>query len=265
MPEWVGQYRVERVIGEGGDGAGVRGVAREPRRRVAIKVVRPELDSPEVARRFAQEAEILRALGHPAIAQIYEAASFRDQTVGAAGAPVFGDGVRRGKVAGGVRGGEGVGERERVGLLAAVCDGVEHAHVHGVVHRDLKRATFWWMKRGGARVLDFGVARLVGDAGAGGAMTAMTQSGQAIGTVAYMSPEQISTVSGAVDARSTCALGVIARLLAGRLPYTVAGVSLVEAARQIAEQEPTKLSAGELKGDVETIVGKCLEKDPARR
>jgi WD40 repeat protein len=148
-----------------------------------------------------------------------------------------------------------------------VCDAVQHAHEKGVIHRDLKPGNILVEPSGQAKVLDFGVARAAGPGlTAGGGRT---EAGQLLGTLSYMSPEQASGDPSAVDPRGDVyALGVLLyELLAHRLPYSVDGLAIPEAVRVIREQEPSRLGSldGRLRGDVETIVAKALEKDKARR
>ena len=144
---------------------------------------------------------------------------------------------------------------------------MQHAHDQGVIHRDLKPANILVEETGQPKVLDFGVARAT-DAdlltGAG-----LTQTGQLLGTPNYMSPEQVTADPAAIDHRADVyALGVILfELAAHRLPYQLENRPLAEAARLILEEDPPRLGSinPELRGDVETIVAKALEKDPARR
>ncbi len=157
--------------------------------------------------------------------------------------------------------------RARVELLARVCDAAQHAHDQGVVHRDLKPANILVDEGGQPKVLDFGVARAT-DAdlltGAG-----LTRTGQLLGTPNYMSPEQVTGDPAAIDHRADVyALGVILfELLAHALPYQLTNRPLAEAARLVLEQDAPRLGSinPELRGEVETIVGKALEKDRARR
>ncbi len=264
LPNAIGRYRVTGLVGEGGMGRVYEAWQERPRRRVAIKVIRPEFDSPQVSRRFEQEAEILGSLRHPAIAQVIEGGEFEQY-----------GGLRRffamefveGEPLVACAGSHRLGTRERMALIVQVCEGADHAHRQGVVHRDLKPGNILVDAAGRVKILDFGIARLAGESGQ--AATLQTLTGQVMGTVAYMSPEQIEGRVSEIDARADVyAIGVIAyELLTGRLPHDVAGVPVAEAARRIADKVPPRLSTirRELAGDLDAIVGKCLEKEPARR
>ena len=158
-------------------------------------------------------------------------------------------------------------EREaRLHLLVQVADAVHHAHLRGVIHRDLKPSNILVTEDGRTKVIDFGVARVVDR---DGDRTQQTMAGQLMGTLAYMSPEQIRGDIRAVDSRAdTYALGVIAyELLSGRLPLDLSSVSLAEAIRRVAETEPEPLGrvAPKCRGDLEWIVARALEKDAAKR
>src|SRR5262245_21393750 len=254
------RYRVVRVLGEGGMGAVYEAEQDNPRRPVALKVIRPGLVSPALLKRFSQEAHILGRLRHPGIAQIYEAG------VAADGQPFFALEFIRGLPLDEYARGRSLDPAARLELVARVCDAVQHAHEQGVVHRDLKSANVLVEETGQPRVLDFGVARAA-DADLL-TSTAHTRTGQLVGTLAYMSPEQVAAGPQALDGRSDVyALGVILyELLAGRPPYPLGHLPLPEAARTIREREPSRLGSidARLRGDVETIVAKALEKEPAR-
>ena len=156
--------------------------------------------------------------------------------------------------------------RGRLELMAKVCDAVQHAHQRGVIHRDLKPSNILVDETGQPKILDFGVARVTeSDV----QCTRQTDLGQIVGTLAYMSPEQVLGDPLALDVRSDVyALGVILyELLAGQLPYALHRKPLHEALEVIREEEPTALSSMErsYRGDIETIVSKALEKDRVRR
>jgi tetratricopeptide (TPR) repeat protein/predicted Ser/Thr protein kinase len=260
LPPQVGRYRVLRLLGEGGMGAVYEAEQDSPRRPVALKVIRPGLVGPAALRRFAREAQILGLLHHPGIAAIYEAGLAED------GQPFFAMELVRGVPLDEYAGRHGLDDAARLGLLARVCDAVQHAHEHGVVHRDLKPSNVLVDETGQPKVLDFGVARGLDDALR--ATTAHTRTGQIVGTPSYMSPEQVAADPD-LDRRSDVyTLGVILyELLAGRPPYPLEGLPLAEAVRVIREREPARLGALDrrLRGDVETIVAKALEKDRERR
>lgn len=265
--ERLGPYRVLGVLGRGGMGVVYRAEQEQPRREVALKVLAPGLASARAVRRFEHEAQILGRLQHPGIAQVYEAAAA--ETPGGV-RPFFAMEMVRGEPLTAYAEGHRLGVRERVALVAEVCDAVQHAHQKGVIHRDLKPANILVDESGRAKVLDFGVARVI-DADAN--TTVQTGVGQLVGTIPYMSPEQVSGDPHEVDTRSDVyALGVVLfELLSGRLPHEVRDRSPAEMVRAIAQDEPSRLSAsgtGEsraLRGDLETIAGKALEKDKARR
>jgi WD40 repeat protein len=261
LPVRVGRYRIVRRIAEGGMGAVYEAEQDSPRRVVALKVILPGLASSALLKRFTHEAQILGRLHHPGIAQVYEAGLADD------GQPFFAMEFIRGLPLDEYARLRSLTLPARVELLARVCDAVQHAHDQGVIHRDLKPANILVEETGQPKVLDFGVARAT-DAdlltGAG-----LTRTGQLLGTPNYMSPEQVTADPAAIDHRADVyALGVVLfELLAHRLPYHLENRPLAETARLILEQDPPRLGSinPELRGDVETIVAKALEKDPRRR
>lgn len=264
VPEQVGHFRILRRIGEGGMGVVYEAEQASPRRRVALKMIHPALGTPERIRRFKLEGEVLGRLHHPGIAQIFECGSF---DLGRGPQPYLAmeliDGVdllSHAKRA-------DLDTKEKLALLAEIGDAVHHAHERGIVHRDLKPANILVDSRGRAKVLDFGVARASDTSTL--VSTMMTQTGELVGTLAYMAPEQLSGESSAVTAKSDVyALGVTAYLLlSGRMPFELAGLQIATAMRLLAQSEPTPLHRlnPRFRGDVDTIVLKAMEKDPAHR
>ena len=267
----IGGYEVEGVLGEGG--MGVVYVARQesPRRAVALKVIRGEAAGPAMVRRFEREAQVLGRLQHPGIAHIFEAGVARAEGPGGgrgAPRPFIAMELVRGRPLTEFASAHALPVRERLRLVALVCDAVRHAHERGLVHRDLKPANILVEEAvdgGGAgrpKVLDFGIARAEVAEG-----LTSTTGAHLVGTLAYMSPEQAG--GGEVDARSDVyALGVVMyELLSGRTPHDLRHLLVHEAARVIHDEEPEPLSSVDrvYRGDVATIVGRALERDPSRR
>lgn len=265
-PERIASYRVLRELGSGGMGVVYLAEQDKPRREVALKVVRAGFTSPAALRRFEHEAEALARLHHPNIAQIFEAGT-ADWGLGPQ--PFFAMEFVRGQPLS-----EHVRERasdasERLTLLAQACDALEHAHGRGVVHRDLKPSNILVEESAdGAqiKVLDFGVARVT-DIGLQTA-SRLTDAGQVLGTLPYMSPEQ-ARGDARVDARSDVySLGAIGyELFAGEPPLAVLGRPLHEAVRIVCDGEPEPLASRgvRVEREVETILAKALDKDPRRR
>ena len=264
LPAQIGHYRILRKVGEGGMGAVYEAEQEKPRRIVALKVIRPGVAGPQALKRFEHETQILGRLLHPGIAQIYEAGT---ADAGHGPQPFFAMEFVRGQRLTDYADARRLGTRQRLELFTRICDAVQHAHQKGVIHRDLKPGNILVTDDGQPKILDFGVARAT-DSDLQ-ATTLRTDIGQLIGTVPYMSPEQVTGDPDQLDTRSDIyALGVVLyELLAGRPPYDLHHKLIHEAVRIIREAEPTRLSSVNktLRGDVETIISKSLEKDKERR
>lgn len=264
IPDRIGPYRVISKLGEGGMGSVYEAEQDNPRRKVALKVITRGMRSQTVLRRFEGEANLLARLQHPGIAQVYEAGVQQDER---GARPYFAMELIRGVPLTVYAREHDLSVRERLALLAHVCDAVQHAHQRGVIHRDLKPANILVDESGAPKILDFGVARAT-DADIQ-MTTSRTDVGQIVGTISYMSPEQAGGDPNELDTRSDIySLGVIAyELLVDRMPYDLKGRMLHEAVRVIRESDPAPISTVSrvLRGDVETIVGKALEKDKGRR
>jgi tetratricopeptide (TPR) repeat protein len=264
VPERIGGFRVVRPIGRGGMGTVYEAVQDEPRRSVALKVISPGIASEWHLKRFEHEAYILGQLQHPGIAQIYEA---NTAEVGAGQQPFFAMELVEGEPITRFAAARGLSTRDRLDLLASVADAIHYAHQKGIIHRDLKPDNILVDGKGQPKILDFGIARVAGaDAQLA---TLRTNTGQLLGTLPYMSPEQVSGDAASIDARSDVyALGVILfEMLAGRLPHRIAESSLFESLRIVREEEPVKLGSVSraFRGDLQTIAQKALEKERDRR
>ncbi|MFH1999157.1 MAG: serine/threonine-protein kinase, partial [Planctomycetota bacterium] len=265
----IGSYQIRRLIASGGMGRVYEAEQQNPQRMVALKMLRYRLATTSALRRFRHESDLLARLRHPAIAQIYEA-----------GTHIEGAGPTRSELPyfamEYVEGAQDIVSfsqsralslRARIALFIRVCDGVQHGHQRGVIHRDLKPANILVDLDGQPKVIDFGVARLVDDDVA--ARTRLTEAGQVMGTVQYMSPEQLESDPQGMDTRSDIySLGVcLYELLTGRLPYDTDQQPMHRAARIITETEPVSPGAVDraLANDLEWIVMKAMNKDREQR
>ena len=258
----INGLRIVRELGRGGMGVVYAAEQQQSRSTVALKVLRPGLTSDSALRRFEYEARLLARLRHPGIAQIYE--------TGMAETP---EGTQPYLVMELVSGRpliefakhHELDTTAKLGLFLQVCDAVQHAHQRGVIHRDLKPANILVSASGQPKVLDFGVGRPVDVE----TLSMHTSTGQLVGTLPYMSPEQVRGHPDELDTRSDVyTLGVLLHeLLSGRLPHDIRRLSLPEAACRIRDEEPPALSTygGEYRGDLDTIVAKAIARDRERR
>jgi len=263
VPPQIGRFRILEPLGRGGMGIVYRAEQDQPKRQVALKMMHAGLATDELRRRFEFETSVLARLQHPCIAQIYEVGTWDP---GSGPRPFFAmelvDGVALDTFLAQAR----ASTEARLRLFIAICDAVQHAHQKGVIHRDLKPANILVTASGAPKILDFGVARAT-DADL--QVTLYTTPGQLVGTLAYMSPEQVSAATERLDTRSDVyALGVMLyEMLAGQLPYEFGTGKIASAIRVIEECEPKPFTtvSRALRGDLETIVRKSLRKRPENR
>lgn len=263
----VGAYIIRSVLGIGGMGVVYLGEQARPNRTVALKVIRPGFATQNVLKRFEYEAELLGRLQHPGIAQIIEAGAAQTPF---GMQPFFAMELVHGVPLTTFARDHKLPVRDKIELMVRVCDAVEHAHQRGVVHRDLKPANILVTAQGQPKILDFGVARATGGREAEHRLTLMrTGERQLVGTLAYMSPEQVSGDASAIDTRSDVyALGVVLfELLSGTTPYELDKRSLPDAVRIIRDDDPRSLAsvAPSCGRDLEIIAGQTLAKAPAKR
>lgn len=204
LPATISHYRIIRVLGEGGMGTVYEAEQDQPRRHVALKVIKASWASPQLLLRFQQESQALGRLHHPGIAQIYEAGAAETPSDLQ---PFFAMELIQGLPLTQYTKKHNLDLRHRLALMIGVCDAVQHAHQRGIIHRDLKPGNILVDETAQPKILDFGLARITdSDAEA----TRQTDIGQVLGTLAYMSPEQVLADRLALDTRSDVyALGVI--------------------------------------------------------
>ncbi|MFO0785772.1 MAG: protein kinase [Phycisphaerales bacterium] len=262
----IGPFRLLEQIGEGGFGAVFLAEQSHPiRRRVALKVLKPGMDSAQVIARFEAERQALAIMEHPNIAKVLDAGTTPE------GRPYFVMELVRGDAITSYCDRAQLSPRERLELLVPVCQAVQHAHSKGIIHRDLKPGNVLVTMQDGApvpKVIDFGIAKAL--SGRLGEQTVYTEFRQMIGTPAYMSPEQAEMTGQDVDTRSDIySLGVLMyELLSGSTPFdttALAHAGLAEIQRIIREEEPPKPSTRiSTAGDRLVTIARCRRVEPRR-
>jgi serine/threonine protein kinase len=285
----IGQYKLLQQIGEGGMGAVFMAEQTQPvRRTVALKLVKPGMDSKQVLARFEAERQALALMDHPNIARVLDAGTTDD------GRPYFVMELVKGVPITRHCDEHRLAPKQRLELFLPVCQAVQHAHQKGVIHRDLKPSNVLvaeYDDRPVPKVIDFGVAKATGPKLT--ERTMFTEFGQLVGTLEYMSPEQAKFNALDIDTRTDIySLGVLLyELLTGSTPLDrkrLHQAGLDEVLRMIREEEPPKPSTrlrtteglpgiaadrglgprqvrGLVRGELDWIVMKCLEKDRNRR
>jgi serine/threonine protein kinase/tetratricopeptide (TPR) repeat protein len=289
-PSVIDSYRLLKRIGEGGFGEVWLAEQTEPvRRRVALKVIKPGMDSRQVIARFESERQALALMDHPYIAKVLDAGATET------GRPYFVMEHVQGAPITEFCDRHHLDTAARLWLIVQVCEGVQHAHQKAIIHRDLKPSNVLVAMHDGKpqpKIIDFGVAKAMAQRLTD--KTMFTRAGAMIGTPEYMSPEQAELTSEDIDTRSDVySLGVLLyELLVGTLPFDLRDVREIgfdEIRRKIREEDPprpsTRISrigdispvtaenrrtdlpslARRLKGDLDWIVMKALEKERARR
>jgi serine/threonine protein kinase/Tfp pilus assembly protein PilF len=285
----VGPYRIERLLGEGGMGVVYRATQTDPvRRTVALKLIRPGMDTREVISRFQLERQTLALLEHPNIAHVHDAGTTPD------GRPYFAMELVEGMPITEYCDAHRLDLEQRLDLFDRVCSGVQHAHQRGIIHRDIKPSNVQVAMIDGEpvpKIIDFGIARATQQAQVG--QSVFTELGRMVGTPEYMSPEQAGLTDDTVDTRTDVyALGVLLyELLTGTQPFDwqrLRKAGYDEIRRIIRDDDPPRPSTQvgrapvdasaatdrgtdvmgltrTLSGDLDWIVLKALEKDRNRR
>src|SRR5688572_17255775 len=286
----IGPYKLLEQIGEGGFGLVFVAEQERPiRRRVALKIIKPGMDTREVIARFEQERQALALMDHPHIAKVLDAGAT------STGRPYFVMELVKGITLTKFCDEKRLSIRERLELFAPVCQAIQHAHQKGIIHRDIKPSNIlvaMYDDKAVPKVIDFGIAKAMGQQLT--ERTVFTGLGAVVGTLEYMSPEQAELNQLDIDTRSDIySLGVLLyELLTGTTPLTrerLKSAAMTEALRLVREEEPPKPSTRlsdskdslasisaqrklepvrltkEVRGELDWIVMKCLEKDRGRR
>ena len=248
----VGQYRLREQVGGGGMGVIYKADDTRLGRTVALKLLPPELARDRTAKaRFLHEARAASALDHPNLCTLYDAGEIDSQLYLAM--PLYEGETLRDRLAHGP-----LSVEEAVDIARQVAQGLAKAHRQGIVHRDVKPANLMLTTDGVVKILDFGIAKLAGEAG-------ITRTGVSVGTPAYMSPEQAR--GAAVDHRTDLwSLGVVLyEMLTGRRPFTGDHEQIVFQAILTREPEPLARLCPDAPVELDRMIAGLLAKDPEKR
>ena len=289
-PNLIGNYRIVQKLGEGGMGEVYEAEQTEPiRRRVALKIIKWGMDTKQVVARFESERQALALMNHPHIAKVFDAGATEQ------GRPFFVMECVKGIPVTEYCDKHRLNNSQRLELFVQVCDGIQHAHQKGIIHRDIKASNVLVMIQDGTpvpKIIDFGVAKATAQPLT--EKSVFTEMGQLIGTPEYMSPEQAEMSGLDIDTRTDVySLGVLLyELLVGALPFEtedLRSVGFDEIRRKIREEEPPKPSTRlttpgfdtthasknrqtdlsaltkQLKGELDWITMKAMAKDRTQR
>ena len=261
LPERIGPFAVTGKLGEGGMGVVFEALQIAPERPIALKVLRASATGEHHRKQFQREAGALARLSHPAIATVYAAGVTDEGAHWIAMELVRGDPLHRHAKS------HTPSLRWKLEYAIGVCEALAHAHSRGVLHRDLKPSNLMVTPEGEPKVLDFGLARVVEADGTRSAFSIGSEG--LVGTLPYMSPEQVGGNADRLDERSDVySLGVVLyELLTGRLPHEVEALSIPSAARVITERDvaPPSIHDRKLRGDLDAILVKALARSPGKR
>jgi serine/threonine-protein kinase len=261
----LGGFHIERLVGSGGMGRVYVGTRKGQPSRAAVKVLSRGGVTDIAMRRFQQESAILAKLDHPGIARLYASGLHDD---GQSTFPWFAmEFIEEGTDLTDWAARQSLPMRGRLELFVRVCDAISHAHAQGIVHRDLKPGNILVDARAQVKVIDFGIARATQEDSA--RFGVRTETGQLVGTLQYMSPEQCLGRRDRIDARTDVfALGMILyELLTGTYPYDVRGMSVAEAIQTVSQGKVPDLREAlpDAPDALTDAVAQCLAKDPDER
>ncbi len=259
-PLRIGQHRLVRRLGDGGMGIVYEAVEDGSNRAVAIKLMRQAVMTAKQLRRFQRESTFLSRLAHPHVAQVFEAGTHAE---GSLAIPYYTmELVRNAEIVTTYSTKQSLSREDRVRLMIHACDAVQHAHENGVVHRDIKPGNLLVGDDGVLKLIDLGISKALGDAG-----SKLTEGDRVLGTMRYMSPEQIKGGEPTTSS-DIYSLGIVLyELLLGRIPYQTKNGQQHEVIAKITTAQvtpPTQIDRT-LGLSWEAVILKSLQLDPSQR